>query len=95
MFTTAPVLQHFDSDWMSVVETDSSDYITGGILSQYNKEGVLHSMAYFSKWLSPAECNYKIYDKELLAIIRYFEQWQLELEGVGYLIKVFSDYKNL
>jgi len=60
---------------MSVVKTDLSNYITGGILSQYNKKGVLHSVAYFSKWLSPAKCNYKIYDKELLAIIRCFEQW--------------------
>jgi len=58
---------------MSVVKADLSDYVTGGILSQYNEEGVLHPMAYFSKWLSPAECNYKIYDKELLAIIRCFE----------------------
>ena len=52
-------------------------------------------MAYFLKQLSPAKCNYKIYDKELLAIIRCFEQWQLELEGTRYPIKVFNDYKNL
>ena len=58
---------------MSIVEADSSDYVTGGILSQYNEDGVLHPVVYFLKWLSPAECNYKIYDKELLAIIRYFE----------------------
>ena len=80
---------------MSVVEADSSDYITGGILSQYNEDGVLHPIVYFSKWLSPAECNYEIYDKELLAIIRCFEQWWPELEGTGFLIKVLSDYKNL
>jgi len=80
---------------MSVIEADLSDYVTGGILSQYNEEGVLHFIVYFLKWLSPAECNYEIYNKELLAIIRCFEQWWLELEGAGYLIKVFSDYKNL
>ena len=58
---------------MSVIEANLSDYITGGILSQYNKNRVLYPVVYFLKWLSLAECNYKIYDKELLAIIRYFE----------------------
>jgi len=59
---------------MSVVEANSSDYITRGILSQYNKEGVLHPIAYYLKWLSLAKYNYKIYNKELLAIIRCFKQ---------------------
>ena len=80
---------------MSVIEADLSDYITGGILSQYNKDGVLYPIVYFLKRLSLAEYNYEIYDKELLAIIRYFKQWWPELEGTKFLIKVFSNYKNL
>ena len=59
---------------MSVVKADLSDYITGGILSQYNKDGVLYSIIYFLKQLNPAKCNYKIYNKEFLAIIRCFKQ---------------------
>ena len=58
---------------MSVVEADLSNYITRGILSQYNKDGVLYPIIYFLKRLSPAKYNYKIYNKELLAIIRYFK----------------------
>jgi RNase H-like domain found in reverse transcriptase len=58
---------------MSVVEANLSNYITGGILSQYNKNGVLYPIVYFLKRLSPAKYNYKIYDKELLAIIKYFK----------------------
>jgi hypothetical protein len=27
-------------------------------------------VAYFSKTMAPAECNYEIYDKEMLAIIQ-------------------------
>jgi hypothetical protein len=45
--------------------------------------------------MSPAEGNYKIYDKELLAIVCCFEQWRPELEGATHLIQVLSDYKNL
>jgi len=37
------------------------------------EDGQLYPIAYFSKSLIPAEYNYEIYDKELLAIIKYFE----------------------
>ena len=59
---------------MSVIKANSSNYVTGGILSQYNKDGVLHPIAYFLKQLNPAKYNYEIYNKELLAIIKYFKQ---------------------
>jgi len=45
--------------------------------------------------MNPAENNYEIYDKELLAIIRCFEQWRPELEGAAFPIDVLSDHKNL
>jgi hypothetical protein len=44
------------------------------ILSQKENDDHIKSVIYFSKTLSFAECNYEIYDKELLAIIRCFEQ---------------------
>ena len=94
-FTTAPILRHFDPDLPCVVESDSSDYVSAGVLSQYDKDGMLRPVAFFSKRLIPAECNYEIYDKELLAIIRCFEQWRPELEGAAFPIKVLTDHKNL
>ncbi len=94
-FTTAPILRHFDPTLPCVVEADSSDFCTGGILSQEDSDGVLRPVAYFSKRLAPAECNYEIYDKELLAIIRCFEQWRAELEGAAHPIEVLSDHRNL
>ena len=69
----APVLKHFDPKRQSILETDASDLVTGGILSQYDDDDVLHPVAFYSKSMIPAECNYHIYDKELLAIIRCFE----------------------
>ena len=59
---------------MSIIEANLSNYITKGILSQYNEDGVLYFIIYFLKQLNPAKYNYKIYNKELLAIIRYFKQ---------------------
>jgi len=72
-FCSAPVLRHFDPDLTCTVEADSSDYVTAGILSQPDEYGVLRPVAYFSSRLNPAKYNYKIYDKELLAIVRCFK----------------------
>jgi hypothetical protein len=94
-FTMAPILRHFDYDREVIVETDASDYVSAGILSQYDDEGVLHPVAFFSKKHSAAECNYEIYDKELMAIVRAFEEWRPKLEGALYPIKVLCDHKNL
>ena len=77
------------------METDSSDYVSSRVFSQLSNNELLHLIAFFSKNLNLAECNYKIYDKELLAIIGCFEQWKPELEGIGVSIKVNIDYKSL
>ena len=77
------------------METHSSDYVNAGVLSQPDNNSILHLVAYFSKRMSPAECNYEIYDKELLAIIRCFEEWKPELERTGMPVKVLTDHKGL
>jgi len=73
-FTTAPILHWFDYDRDIVVETDASDFVSTAVLSQYHDEGTLQPMAFFSKKHSPVECNYEIYDKELMAIVRAFDE---------------------
>jgi hypothetical protein len=77
------------------MEADTSDYVSAGMLSQYDDDGILHPVAFFSKKHSPAKCNYEIYDKELIAIVRPFEEWRPELEGALHPIQVLSDHKNL
>lgn len=94
-FTSAPILQHFDPDKPSTVECDSSDYVNAGGLSQPDDAGILHPVAFLSRRMIPAECNYDIYDKELKAIVRAFEEWRAELEGTGIPVQVISDHKNL
>ena len=91
----SPILSHFDPSKQCHVETDSSDYVSAGVLSQEDNNGILHPVAYFSKRIVSAECNYKIYNKELLAIIRCFEEWRLELEGTAMPLKVLTDHKGL
>jgi hypothetical protein len=69
MFTTDPILVQFHPERGTVVETDSSRYVVGGVMSQYDDKGFLRTCAYFSRKNTPAECNYEIHNKELLAII--------------------------
>ena len=78
-----------------IIETDASDYVSAGVLYQYDDEGVLHPVGYFSKKHSPAECTYDIYDKELMAIIKTLEEWRPECEGAAYPLKLITDHKNL
>ena len=45
--------------------------------------------------MAPTELNYKIYDKELLAIFNALQQWRNYLEGSTHIVLVLSDHKNL
>ena len=68
-FTCAPIVQHFDYEKAIVVETDASNYLFAGVLSQPDDNGLHRPVAFFSRKHSTAKSNYKIYDKELLAIV--------------------------
>ena len=95
LFTSAPVLALYDPDNKTVVETDCSGYVMGACLSQFDSNMVLRPVAYFSKKLSPTECNYEIYDKKLLAVISALKEWRGELMGLKYQFVILSDHKNL
>ena len=94
IFITEPVLAHFDPELETVLEVDASGWATGGTLSQYDKNGTLRTVAYFSAKNTPAESNYTIHDKELLAVIKCVEEWNSELRAVPH-VRVFTDHRNL
>ena len=85
----------FDLNKPLTVKSDSSDCVTGGVLSQSDSQGVLYSVTYFSTCMIPAERNYDIYDKELLAIICAFKEWRPELKEAAEQVQVITDHKNL
>ena len=94
-FTTAPILAHFDASRPIIIETDASDFAIGAVLSQRDNEKRLHPVAFHSRKFQPAEINYDIHDKELLAIVDAFKQWRRYCEGAEHLIQVFTDHHNL
>jgi RNase H-like domain found in reverse transcriptase/Reverse transcriptase (RNA-dependent DNA polymerase)/Integrase zinc binding domain/Chromo (CHRromatin Organisation MOdifier) domain len=95
-FTSAPILRHFDYSKPAVLETDASDYALGAVLSQLDDEtGLLHPCAFHSRKFIPAELNYEIYDKEMLAIVDSVLTWRHYLEGSGHQTRIVTDHKNL
>ena len=94
-FIIASVLQNFNLEKPVTLKTDASDYVTAGVLSQPDEEGNLHSVAFFSSKMSSEECNYEIYDKELLVIVKAFEEWCSETHGTSDPVTVLTDHKNL
>ncbi len=95
-FCTAPALIHPDPNLRFVVEVDAATLGVGAALSQWKGETpVLHPCAYFSRKLSPAEQNYDVGNRELLAIKLALEEWRHWLEGAQYPFEVITDHKNL
>jgi hypothetical protein len=56
------------------METDASDFAIGAVLSQRFEDGKLHPNAFFSRKMQPAEINYEMHDKEMLAIVAAFKE---------------------
>ncbi len=57
-----------------MIEIDALNYVFENILFQYDENEILHLVAYFSKKHNSVECNYKIYDKELMIIVCAFKK---------------------
>jgi len=94
-FTTAPILAHFDASRPVIIEADASDFAIGAVLSQRDNENILHPVTFHSRKYQPAEINYDIHDKELLAIVDAFKHWRRYCEGAEHPIQVFTNHHNL
>jgi len=95
IFTFKIILRHYNSDHKIVIEINALNYVFKDILSQYDENKILHSVAYFSKKHNSVECNYEIYDKELMIIVYTFEKWWSELEDSIYSVEIITNHQNL
>ncbi|KAF8747285.1 hypothetical protein RHS01_11351 [Rhizoctonia solani] len=95
LVTKSPVLIHSNPKMPYYLETDASGVAMGAILSQQGEDNRLHPVAYMSKSFSGAKANYDTHNKELLAIIKALEEWQIFLEATDKPIQVFTDHRNL
>ncbi|KAF8641354.1 hypothetical protein AX16_010026 [Volvariella volvacea WC 439] len=95
LFLNKPILLAPDTNKPFLIETDASKVATGGVLKQQDSNGDWHPVAYLSQSLDPAQMNYQIYDRELLAIIRALQAWRHYILGNKHTTTIYCDHRNL
>jgi len=63
------ILYYYNLDFKLMLETDASNRVVAGILLQLYLDGGWYPIAFFLKIIDLAKYNYKVYNKEMLAII--------------------------
>ena len=72
-----------------VLHTDASDVALGATLSQMDEHGNLRLVTCRSRKMSPAEVNYAVHDKEILALVDTLKHWRHYLLGAQ--VTVWTD----
>lgn len=57
---------------LTTIETDALDFALGTQITQLGEDGKPRPIVFWSRRMIPAELNYDIHDKELLAIVSAF-----------------------
>ena len=69
IMVASPVLALPDLNKPFIVESNASDFAVGAVLLQVGDDNLEHPVAFFSRKMLPAETNYPVHNKEMLAII--------------------------
>jgi hypothetical protein len=95
--TFSPVIVAPDQDRQFKLEVDASQFAIGAILWQRDPANTkkLWACGYYSATLSPAEQNYKVFNRELLGIICALWHWSHLLCGTILPILIWTDHQNL
>ena len=93
LLCSAPILCYPDFDREFILQTDASDVGLGAVLSQIDKSGNEHVVAYASKTLSPREKNYSTTEKEAFAI--HFGTQHFRVYLLGRKFTISTDHSAL
>jgi len=93
MFISVSILVSFDHTCIMMMKTDFSDWCIDEILLQLIND-VWRLCVYYLKKNTSAECNYEVYDKEMLIIIWCLKEWDAELRSVS-SFQICINHKNL
>ncbi|KAG2885990.1 hypothetical protein PC117_g25466 [Phytophthora cactorum] len=92
--TEAPILAVADQDRPFHIVCDASDFTIGCALMQHEQEGRDRGVYYQSRQLKPAERNYPVHDKKLLAMKYALAKFRVYLLGSGPFV-VYTDHASL
>jgi hypothetical protein len=94
--TSSPILHFADDSKAFHIEADSLDYAMGLVLSQQSLDDLKwHPIMFYLKSLNVVKRNYKIHDKEMLAVMRSLGEWRHFLKGMKQKVEIWTDHENL
>jgi hypothetical protein len=78
-----PVLALYDQTAVTELHTDASMHGIGGFLRvlQYQKDGTVRPICYYSRQTNTAEQHYHSYELETLAVVEYMRRFRIYLLG--------------
>lgn len=89
LLTDRPVLAIYDRNARTELHTDASKLGLSGILLQYQFDGNLKPISYFSRVTSPEEQFYHSYELETLAVVESLKRFRIYLVVIP--VKVVTD----
>ena len=89
---SASILGYPDPKLEYILDTDASDVGVGAVLSQVQQQKK-RVITYYSKTLAPAERNYCVTHRELLAVVKAVKHFRLYLYGQKFRLK--TDHVSL
>ena len=85
--TGCDIMVYPDFNRKFFLATDASDISLGATLQQYDDKGNLKPIAFAGRSLKPAEKNYTVTHKELLAVVWSVEYFRVYLESARFMIQ--------
>lgn len=95
LMNTSVILKYPDVNSQFYIFCDASDHALGSVLQQRADGEDFRPVEFYSRKFAPAEFNYSVYDKELLAIVESFRVWRHFLLYSPQKVIVKSDHNNL
>ena len=92
LLTSAPILGYPREVGQYLVDSDASNFSTGGVLSQVQEEREV-VIAYYSRSLKHSERNFCVTQRELLGVIKNLQKFKHFIWGNDYLIR--TDHSSL
>lgn len=89
----APILQLYDPERETLVQTDASNKAIGAVLLQRSDAGDWLPVCYESRRLTDSESSFSVYELELLAVQHALTKWRQYLLGRSFTIQ--TDHRAL
>ena len=95
LFKNGAILMYPNFDKKFTLKTDASKYAIGAVLEQEDDKGRMRPVSFYSRGMTDAESNYKIFDKEMLAVIAALQHWKHLIFKPKIPLEIITDHSAL